>query len=194
MPALPTSLHIMSIARTSSLLSSLALCTGLLLSCSGDEDGNVEDLVLAKANLVALGDSGVSGTIEFMSSDMGLEISGQITGLTPGMKHGFHIHETGDCSAPDGTSAGGHFNPDETDHGAPGEPSHAGDLGNITADANGEAIFTVTKEKLTIGDGGSYEIVGRGMIVHADSDDLMTQPTGNAGGRIACAVITRADG
>ncbi len=144
----------------------------------------------AEAPLMALGDSGVSGTIRFETVSDGVRLTAEVSGLTPGMNHGFHIHEFGDCSAADGTSAGGHFNPDMNDHGAPGTAmSHAGDFGNLEAGSDGTASYSFVSDKITVGDGGAGDVVGRGVIVHAGSDDLMTQPTGDAGGRIACGVI-----
>ena len=131
--------------------------------------------------------SKVAGTITFTKAGGGVKISGQINGLTPG-KHGFHVHEFGDCSAPDGTSAGGHFNPTGQPHAAPTESArHAGDLGNVTADASGKATVDYTDTHATLDGAGG--VVGRGLIVHAKEDDLKTQPTGDAGGRLACGVI-----
>jgi Cu-Zn family superoxide dismutase len=110
-----------------------------------------------------------------------------LEGLPPG-EHGFHVHENGDCSAPDASSAGGHFNPTQHPHGAPEAPErHMGDLGNITADAGGKAQVTRTFTGVQLdGDNG---IVGKAVIVHAAPDDFKTQPTGNAGARLACGVI-----
>lgn len=110
-------------------------------------------------------------------------------GLKPGQAHGFHIHEAGDCSAPDAMSAKGHFNPAGKPHGNPtsGE-HHAGDLPAIQAGKNGRGKVDVVLEGITIAP-GPHSIVGRGLIIHADPDDYRTQPTGNAGARIACGVI-----
>ena len=111
----------------------------------------------------------------------------RVTGLTPGT-HGFHVHEFGDCSAADFTSAGGHFNPMAQPHGAPQAAArHVGDLGNIEAGADGVATLDWTDTQLAFE--GMHGIVGRAVIVHAKADDLKTQPTGDAGGRLACAVI-----
>ncbi len=116
-------------------------------------------------------------------------MTGDVTGLAPGTKHGFHVHEFGDCSAPDGTSAGGHFAPEAHPHGAPDPAAHhAGDLGNLEADAAGKATVNLLVPGLSLGS-GARALLGRGVIVHAQADDLTTQPTGNAGGRIACGVI-----
>lgn len=131
-----------------------------------------------------------AGTLNFAVIDGVVQASGQITGLGAGTSHGFHIHEAGDCSAPDATSAGGHFNPDSSDHGRVGHGDHhGGDSDNLVADDAGVATVDTRFEGVTIGDGGASDIIGRGVIVHADPDDYMTQPTGNAGARLACGVI-----
>lgn len=129
----------------------------------------------------------VSGTVIFTKTEAGVKVVADVSGLTPG-KHGFHIHECGDCSAADGTSAGGHFNPGKMNHGAPMDMSrHAGDMGNLEADASGKAHLEYTDAKMQLD--GPFSIIGRSMIVHAKEDDLKTQPTGNAGARVACGVI-----
>lgn len=149
-------------------------------------DGAV-DVVRAIGVLVPTEGSEVRGTITFEMADGGVVVKGQITGLTPG-EHGFHVHEWGDCSAPDATSAGSHFNPTSAQHGAPGaEQHHLGDLGNVTAGEDGVATVETTHRFLQLS--GPQSIVGRGLIVHEKADDLTTQPTGDAGGRVACAVI-----
>lgn len=132
--------------------------------------------------------STVSGTVEFEQSGPMLHVNGKIMGLTPGA-HGFHIHEIGDCSAPDGTSAGGHFNPAQAAHGRPDSAEHhAGDLGNLNADQEGTAELHAIVDFISLSEGPN-SIVGRAVIVHADPDDFTTQPTGAAGGRLACGVI-----
>jgi len=169
------------------LLLALAL-TPALPGCSGDADPES-----ATAELKAIADSGVTGKTTFKATADGkVLVEATIAGLTPG-KHGFHVHEWGDCSAPDGTSAGGHFNPDSHEHGSPGVAAHPGDLGNLVADANGRATLSLVLEQVTL-DAGPLSLVGRGLIVHADPDDLMSQPVGKAGARIACAVITNDTG
>ena len=127
------------------------------------------------------------GTVTFTQLREGVRVVADITGLTPGL-HGFHLHEKGDCSAPDATSAGGHFNPTGMPHGAPNAPQrHAGDFGNLVADQTGRARADFIDVHIRMA--GPQTIVGRGVIVHAKADDLMTQPTGDAGGRVACGVI-----
>jgi Cu-Zn family superoxide dismutase len=127
------------------------------------------------------------GTVTFTQEAGGVRVTANITGVPAG-EHGFHIHEFGDCSAADGTSAGGHFNPDNMAHGAQNAPTrHVGDLGNVTADANGNITLNLLDTRLSMN--GPHTILGRGLILHANPDDFKTQPTGNAGGRIACGVI-----
>ena len=131
--------------------------------------------------------SNVSGTVTFTASGNQVKVVADITGLTPG-KHGFHIHEFGDCSDPKAASAGSHFNPTHKQHGAPdASDRHAGDLGNIEADASGKAHLELTDSVMKLS--GSDSIIGHAVIVHEKADDLKTQPTGDAGGRLACGVI-----
>ena len=131
--------------------------------------------------------SSVEGTVTFTKTGDEVKIVADITGLTPG-KHGFHIHEFGDCSSPDGKAAGGHFNPTNTPHaGHDATPRHEGDLGNLEADSSGKAHLELTDTMMTMS--GDKSIVGRGVIVHEKEDDLKSQPVGNAGGRVACGVI-----
>jgi superoxide dismutase, Cu-Zn family len=137
-------------------------------------------------------DSTVAGKVTFTKAEGGVKVEAHVTGLTPG-KHGFHIHEFGDCSAADGTSAGGHFNPTGDPHAGPKDDKrHEGDMGNIEADKDGAVALEYVDAKLSFDGPGS--ILGRGVIVHAAADDFKTQPTGNAGGRLGCGVIGAAKG
>jgi Cu-Zn family superoxide dismutase len=146
----------------------------------------------AAAVVNPLSASGVSGQVTFAKADGGVKVSVKVAGLKPG-PHGFHIHEFGDCSAADGTSAGGHFNPTGDPHAGPKEDKrHEGDMGNIEADKDGAATLEYVDAKLSLEGPGS--ILGRGVIVHAAADDFKTQPTGNAGGRLGCGVIGAAKG
>jgi len=136
--------------------------------------------------------SSVEGQVTFTKVDAGVKVSLRLSGLAAG-KHGFHIHEFGDCSAPDAASAGGHFNPGAEAHAAPTEAHrHVGDLGNIEAGADGAATLEYVDARASLE--GANSILGRGVIVHADPDDFKTQPTGNAGKRVACGVIGAAKG
>jgi Cu-Zn family superoxide dismutase len=112
-----------------------------------------------------------------------------VQGLKPNQEHGLHIHEVGDCSSGDGMSAKGHFNPFGKPHGHPGSGErHAGDLPSLRANKAGRAKVDVEVDLITVTPGPA-SIIGRGLIVHADPDDYRTQPTGNAGARLACGVI-----
>jgi len=127
------------------------------------------------------------GVVRFTKVEGGVRIVAKIQGLKPG-KHGFHIHEFGDCSAPDGTSAGGHYNPLGQAHAGPdAEKRHVGDLGNILADAGGFGTYDRVDKLLRVN--GPDSILGRAVVVHAGEDDYVSQPTGNAGARVACGVI-----
>lgn len=147
----------------------------------------------ARATLKPTEGNKVAGELSFTAVDGGVHVTGSLTGLSPG-EHGFHIHEKGDCSAPDGASAGGHFNPDSVDHGqVSAAPHHAGDSNNLSADAQGNAtIDQALSANVDIGKGDLYDILGKGVIVHEKADDYKTQPTGDAGGRLACGVIEAA--
>ena len=146
-----------------------------------------DDVPKAIAVLVPTAGSKVTGTVTFTKAADGVKVVADITGLTPG-KHGFHIHEFGDCSDPKGESAGGHFNPTKHQHAGPdASERHAGDMGNIEADASGKAHLEYTDKAMKLSGDGS--ILGHAVIVHEKVDDLTTQPTGNAGGRLACGVI-----
>ncbi|HLP08293.1 MAG TPA: superoxide dismutase family protein [Opitutaceae bacterium] len=131
--------------------------------------------------------SEVRGTVRFTQVDGGVRIVADVSGLTPGL-HGFHVHEFGDASSADGSAAGGHFNPAHAAHGGPAAAErHAGDFGNLEADTSGHARLDRVDPALSLD--GPHSIIGRGLIVHAAPDDLKTQPTGNAGARVACGVI-----
>ncbi len=143
----------------------------------------------ASAQLQATKGNTTTGTVRFVQSGEVVKVSGEITGLKPGAEHGFHIHEKGDCSSGDGMSAGGHFNPGGKSHGHHGMGEHhTGDQPSLKADANGVAQFSFESRTIRVGSTDN-NIVGRGLIVHRDPDDYKTQPTGNAGPRLACAVI-----
>jgi Cu-Zn family superoxide dismutase len=127
------------------------------------------------------------GEVTFTQEEKGVRVVGSFTGLAMG-EHGFHIHEKGDCSAPDAASAGGHFNPTNKPHGArEAADRHVGDLGNLKADPYGMARVNFVDDKLSFE--GTNSIIGKAVIVHEKVDDYTTQPTGNAGGRQACGVI-----
>jgi Cu-Zn family superoxide dismutase len=133
----------------------------------------------------------VTGTVTFTLDGDQLKFVADIDGLAPSTKHGFHIHEKGDLSDPDLKSAGGHFNPTKEKHGGPGTlHHHAGDLGNLEADANGHAHLEGSVQHA--GFTGDTSILDRSVIIHAKSDDEATDPAGNSGARIAGGVIKAA--
>ena len=143
----------------------------------------------AHAVISSLNDSGVTGMAVFTQNGDQITFTAEIQGASPGL-HAIHIHANGDCSAPDGTSAGGHWNPTDVAHGKWGEGEfHLGDIGNITVGEDGTGHITLTTDLWEIGTGSDVDVVGKGIIVHADADDFVSQPSGNAGARIGCGVI-----
>lgn len=171
------------------ILNTTVVASALVLGGCKSGDNQHESGRHARAELNPASGSNVRGTVDFYETHGGVRVVAKATGLTKG-QHGFHIHAKGDCSAPDGSSAGGHFNPTGAKHGGPKDVErHAGDFGNITADASGKATFEwVTK---SISFEGPNSIIGKGVIIHANADDLKSQtPTpGNAGPRVACGNI-----
>ena len=169
--------------KTTALLAVLLLCSACNLHAA-------DSAAVTKAVAVLHPTSGQQchGVVRFTQDGDSVKVVADLEGLTPGQKHAFHIHQYGDCSAPDGMSAGGHYNPEGHQHGLPdSENRHAGDLGNVQADDQGKAHYEITVPNVSIM-GTKNPIIGRGVIVHAKVDDG-SQPVGNAGGRIACGVI-----
>ena len=163
-----------------------ATCLTLLSACATQGPGPSVSALLSptKGNTAA-------GTVTFTQTGAKVLVVAEVRGLKPNAEHGFHIHEKGDCSSGDGMSTGGHFNPTTQPHGAHGTGSHhSGDLPSLVADANGVAKLKFESSTISI-DSGVTNIIGRGLIVHRDPDDYKTQPTGNAGPRLACAVINK---
>ena len=133
----------------------------------------------------------VSGTVTFTEVADGVQVHADITRLTPG-NHGFHVHEFGDCSAADASSAGAHFNPTNNPHAGPDAAErHVGDMGNVEADASGKATLEYVDHQISLTT-DERSVIGRSVVVHAKADDLKTQPAGDSGARIACGVIGRA--
>lgn len=146
---------------------------------------------VATATLVPTTGNTAKGQVLFTQRGDKVIVSGEISGLKPNAEHGFHVHEKGDCSSGDGMSTGGHFNPDAVAHGAHSDSvRHAGDLPSLKAGGNGVARFSFETTALSVG-GAKADVMGRGLIVHRDPDDFKTQPTGNSGPRLACAVVTK---
>lgn len=169
----------------SSKLLAMAALVGIALALSV---GNAiaQETTKAVAVLYPASGSQVSGRVIFTKVGDTVEVVADITGLTPG-KHAFHIHEFGDCSAADASSAGSHFNPMKKPHGAPDAAErHMGDFGNLEADSYGKAHLELKSNMVKLS--GENSVLGRGVIVHEKVDDW-SQPTGNAGGRVACGVV-----
>ncbi|MCC7546568.1 MAG: superoxide dismutase family protein [Burkholderiales bacterium] len=144
----------------------------------------------ANAKLVPTKGSHVSGTVTFTQEGEQVLVEARITGLSPGL-HGFHVHERGNCTAPDASSAGPHFNPHSAAHGGPeSERRHAGDLGNIEAGADGVAVLRRQVTGISLGTDVD-SIIGRAVIVHERPDDLASQPAGDAGTRLACGLVSK---
>ena len=167
-------------------LAVLSVALLLILSCAHTKQP------MGMAMLQPSTGSTAHGSVHFdQRADGTVDVKVDLFGVPPGV-HGFHIHEKGDCSD-NGMAAGGHFNPMNMPHAAPDAASHhAGDFGNVTAEANGEVHTSFNSHSITAGP-GSMSVMGRAVILHANADDLTTQPTGNAGGRIACGIINPMD-
>ena len=145
----------------------------------------------AVAELQPTKGNSTAGTVTFTQAGDKVRVAGDVRGLRPSQEHGFHIHEAGDCTSGDGMSAKGHFNPQGKSHAHPSTSErHAGDMLALKADASGNAHVDTTLDIITVNPGPT-SVVGRGLIVHASPDDYKTQPTGNAGARLACAIINR---
>ncbi|HWT71194.1 MAG TPA: superoxide dismutase family protein [Oxalicibacterium sp.] len=167
----------------------LSLCSALLLAGCASMSGSPR---IAVATLQPTQGNATHGTVSFVQKGLKVVVDARFSNLAPGA-HGIHIHERGDCSSPDGQSAGGHFNPSGKLHGGPMTPAHhAGDLGNIIAQADGTATLQVTvpSTQISLNDTAVNSIVGKSVIVHADPDDFASQPSGNSGKRLACGVIS----
>jgi Cu-Zn family superoxide dismutase len=165
---------------------SLATAAAALLAAC---QSTPEESLRATAALQATKGSKAFGEATFEEVDGKVRVIVFTQGLAPDREHGFHIHEAGDCSSGDGMSAKGHFNPLGKPHGAPSTAErHAGDLPALKAGKDGRARLDATVDTITVRPGPA-SVIGRGLIIHADPDDYKTQPTGNAGARIACGVI-----
>jgi Cu-Zn family superoxide dismutase len=187
--------HIMKTTTTLSLLG-IALALSLPANAADEHKhdmaakmaplSNVTELI---AVVVPTSGSKLAGTVTFKKVEGGVEITAKVSGFTANTEHGFHIHELGNVSAADGTSTGGHYNPEGHDHGMPHAAPmiHAGDMGNLKANAEGVAEMTMVSSTMTL-TGPKNPIIGRGIVIHAKPDDG-GQPTGNAGDRIAVGVI-----
>lgn len=165
----------------------LTILTLFAVSCNREDHG--EKIKEAHAYLNATSGNRVRGSVTFTAVEGGVKIIADIDNLTPG-EHGFHIHEHGNCSASDASSAGGHFNPTNKQHAGPDAANrHEGDLGNLIADENGHAHYERIDKVISLN--GPNSIIGKSVIVHEKADDYKTQPSGDSGDRVACGVIVR---
>lgn len=178
-------------------LSFLAMAA-IAVGCEGDTKKentntreNVDDrqaeILKARSRVSPTEGNKVFGVVTFFQEEDGVRILADVGGLTPG-KHGFHVHEHGDCSAKDGASAGGHFNPTGKKHGGPdSQERHVGDFGNLEANDIGIARYDRIDKVVSLN--GKNSIIGKSIVIHSGQDDLETDPSGNSGARIACGVI-----
>jgi Cu-Zn family superoxide dismutase len=145
----------------------------------------------ARAVIEPRSGSAIEGKVEFEIEDGEVEMEVRVKGLVPGSSHAIHLHEKGDCSAPDATSAGGHWNPTGSPHGKWGHDAgfHHGDIGNLVANDKGEARLEFKTPLWTIGGDPGTDVVGKSVVIHEKVDDFTTQPTGAAGARIGCGVV-----
>jgi Cu-Zn family superoxide dismutase len=150
----------------------------------------VAQKVSAQATLAPTEGNRAAGVLTVEVEAQGLRVRGELQGLASSAEHGFHIHEKGDCSAPDASSAGGHFNPSAKSHGKPdGGDHHAGDMFNVIADAQGTARVDALVAGVTLRDGSATDVAGKAIVLHEKADDYTSQPAGDSGKRIACGVI-----
>jgi len=166
----------------------LAVCVSLAVA--GCAHMGIGGGPTAVANLEPTKGNEARGKVTFTQDGDIVRVNANVSGLKPGGQHGFHVHEKGDCSSGDGMSTGGHFNPGGAPHGPQDAAHHSGDMPALVADSYGNASVSFTLKGVSLGT-GSHDLVGKGLIVHRDPDDYKTQPTGNAGPRIACAVIKK---
>ena len=185
--------------KLSCLIAAIGICAACLATAQGDagkkqmkKEKAAQNPFMAVTELVATvvpaSGSNVKGSVYFKKMKGMVEVVVDVSGLTPGSEHGFHIHNFGNISAPDGTSAGDHYNPSGHPHGLPdAEVRHAGDFGNLKADDTGKAVKSFTIDDISLA-GKMNPIIGRSIVIHAKKDDG-GQPTGNAGPRIGVGVI-----
>ncbi|PKB15373.1 superoxide dismutase family protein [Flavobacterium sp. 5] len=172
------------------IIFSIALIIIAIIGCK--PKSNSSDSKSLNIAFESKSNSNVTGTATFIEKNGKVTFVAKIAGLKPGI-HAIHIHEKSDCSAADGSSAGGHWNPTFKKHGKWGEAEyHKGDIGNFTADEKGNGTITLTTDEWCIGCGdAAKDILGKGLIVHQGADDFVSQPAGNAGARVACSAIIK---
>ena len=177
-----------------SLIAAAAALAACAAQPSGDGGANPRTLASVQLSSAAGGEpqpnpqSPVQGTLNFSQVRDVVSVNGTLTGLKPNARHAFHVHEKGDCSKPDFSSAGSHFNPTSQPHGAwDGAHHHANDMPQLMSDAEGRATVSFNTESMQLR--GPNSVIGKAVIVHRDPDDVNAQPVGNAGPRLACGVI-----
>ena len=172
------------------IILSIVLLIAIIIGCK--TKGNSSNSKKLNITFESKSNSKVTGTATFTEKKGKVTFIAKLSGLTPGI-HAIHIHEKSDCTAADGSSAGGHWNPTFKKHGKLGEgEAHKGDIGNFTTDEFGVGTINITTSEWCIGCGdATKDIVGKGLIVHQGLDDYVTQPTGNSGARVACSAILR---
>ncbi len=182
--------------RTTATLLLLVVCVSIaLVSCDIIQEALTPAMSSQQASAIISPASGsaLAGTAVFTQNGDTITLVIEIQNVSPGL-HAVHIHEKGDCSSPDGKSAGGHWNPTNVDHGKWGEGEfHLGDIGNITVGEGGTGTIELTTNLWEMGTGSDLDVVGTGIIVHADADDFTSQPSGNAGARIGCGAVELAN-
>jgi Cu-Zn family superoxide dismutase len=161
--------------------------SGVLSGVTADDDSS-SDRKKAVAAIQPRSGSNVQGTATFTQKGKTVTLELVVSGLAPGV-HAVHLHETGDCSDPEAKSAGAHWNPTHASHGKFSSASHRGDIGNLTAGADGQARLRMSTKLWSIGGPAESDVLKRAVIVHTAADDFVTQPTGNAGGRIGCGIV-----
>jgi Cu-Zn family superoxide dismutase len=178
----------MSSLRHLAIVAACALGLSACMSPGAHQHGGMGGGAMAVASLGPTQGNTVRGLVMFHEMNGHLMVHAQVSGLKPGAEHGMHLHEKGDCASADGTSAGGHFNPNSQPHGPQGAAHHVGDMPSLKADANGVADQKFMLMGPTIA-AGANSIVARSVEVHAGPDDYTSQPAGNSGPRVACGVI-----
>ena len=169
----------------------ILICGSVVLAACSGGNNIFSKKQSATAVLAPTKGNSVSGTVNFTQKGDMVLVEAKVNGLKPNGTNGIHVHEKGNCSAADASSAGGHFNPSSSQHGGPsGAARHGGDLGNLKADANGFAQMSIEVGGVSLGTGPN-SITGKAVIVHAGADDLKTPPSGNSGARVACGLISK---
>lgn len=162
----------------------------ILSACAHQNPDKMQMVPMAHAKLQAAESQTVSGMVMLHQMDGHIMLHAKIAGLKPNSEHGFHIHDKGDCSKADFTSAGGHFNPSQQAHGTQDAEHHVGDMPNLKTDQAGNVDLKLMLHSISLTPNSPNNVIGRAFIIHANPDDYQSQPAGNSGPRIACGVIS----